>query len=52
MKFTGKGIGWLIAGALVCVSAFPGDSIGGILSTVAIGLVFIAVYLMKQREAY
>ena len=49
MKFTGKGIGWLIAGALVCVSAFPGDSIGSILSTVAIGLVFIAVYLMKQR---
>ena len=49
MKFTGKGIGWLIAGALVCVSAFPDDRVGGILSTVAIGVVFIAVYLMKQR---
>lgn len=49
MKFGTKGIGWLIAGALVCVSAFPGDSIASVLSTVAIGLTFIAVYVMKQR---
>lgn len=49
MKWNGKGIGWLIAGALICVSAFPGDDIADIMSTVMIGLVFIAIFLMKQR---
>ena len=49
MKWTGRGVGWLIAGALICVSAFPGNGIADVMSTIAIGLVFIAIFLMKQR---
>lgn len=49
MKWTGKGVGWLIAGALICVSAFPGEDIADMISTIMIGLVFIAIFLMKQR---
>ena len=49
MKLSSKGIGWLIAGALICVSAFPGNGIADVMSTIAIGLVFIAIFLMKQR---
>ena len=49
MKLSSKGIGWLIAGALVCASAFPGSGIADVMSTIMIGLVFIAVYVMKQR---
>ena len=49
MKLSSKGIGWLIAGVVICASAFPGTGIGDIMSTLMIGLVFIAVYVMKQR---
>ena len=49
MKWNGKGIGWLIAGALICVSAFPGSDMADMMSTIAIGVVFIAIFFMKQR---
>lgn len=49
MKFSTKGLGWLIAGALVCLSATASYGVADAASTIAIGLVFIAVYLMKQK---
>lgn len=49
MKWSGKGIGWLIAGLLICATAFPGNGIADVMSTIAIGLVFILIFLMKQR---
>ena len=49
MKLSSKGIGWLIAGALICASAFPGNGIADMVSTIMIGLVFIAIYFMKQK---
>ena len=49
MKLSSKGIGWLIAGALICAAAFPGDGIADMVSTIMIGLVFIAIYFLKQR---
>ena len=49
MKWSGRGIGWLIAGALICATAFPGNGIADVISTIAIGLVFIVIFLMKQR---
>lgn len=49
MKFSTKGLGWLIAGALVCLSATASYGVADAASTIAIGMVFIAVYLMKQR---
>ena len=49
MKLTGRGIGWLIAGALVCASSIETDNIPGTVGTFAIGLVFVAVYFIKQR---
>jgi hypothetical protein len=49
MKWTVRGVGWLIAGLLICASAFPGNGIADVMSTIAIGLVFIAIFLMKQR---
>ena len=48
MKFTTKGIGWLIFGALVCASATETVGVLSWLSTVALGLVFIGIYVMKQ----
>lgn len=49
MRFSTKGIGWLIFGVIVCLSSTESDDIPGIASTIALGLVFIAIYLMKQR---
>ena len=49
MKLDSKGIGWLIAGVVICASSFPGKSVGDMLSTILIGLTFIAVYAMKQK---
>ena len=49
MKFSTKGIGWLIFGALVCFSATESYDLPGIASSIALGLVFIAIYLMKQK---
>lgn len=49
MRLSGKGIGWLIAGALVCCSITETDGVAGAAGTLAIGFVLIAVYLMKQR---
>lgn len=48
MKFTSKGIGWLIFGVIVCASSTEAYGIAAKLSTIALGAVFIAVYLMKQ----
>ncbi len=48
MKLTAKGIGWLIAGLIICASATESYGIAAKLSTIALGLVFVAVYLMKQ----
>ena len=49
MKLDGKGIGWLIAGVVICASSFPGNGVGDMMSTILIGLTFIAVYAMKQK---
>ena len=48
MKLTAKGIGWLIAGLIICASATESYGIAAKLSTIALGLVFVAIYLMKQ----
>ena len=49
MKLDSKGIGWLIAGVVICASSFPGTGAGDMISTILIGLTFIAVYVMKQK---
>ena len=48
MKLTAKGIGWLIAGLIICASSTEAYGIAAKLSTIALGFVFVAVYLMKQ----
>ncbi len=48
MKFTSKGIGWLIAGGIICASSVESDSISSAIGTMLLGFVFIAIYLMKQ----
>ena len=48
MKITPKGIGWLIFGVIVCASATEAIGIISALSTLALGLVFILIYVMKQ----
>ena len=48
MKITTKGIGWLIAGLVICASSTEASGIASKLSTIALGLVFVAVYLIKQ----
>lgn len=48
MKITPKGIGWLIFGVIVCASATESFGIIPALSTIALGLVFILIYVMKQ----
>lgn len=48
MKITPKGIGWLIFGVIVCASATESIGIVSALSTIALGLVFILIYIMKQ----
>ena len=48
MKITPKGIGWLIFGVIVCASATEAYGIISALSTLALGFVFILIYVMKQ----
>lgn len=48
MKITPKGIGWLIFGVIVCASATEAYGIISALSTIALGFVFILIYVMKQ----
>ncbi len=48
MKITPKGIGWLIFGVIVCASATEAIGLISALSTIALGLVFILIYVMKQ----
>ena len=48
MKITPKGIGWLIFGVIVCASSTEAVGIISALSTIALGLVFILIYVMKQ----
>ena len=48
MKFTSKGIGWLIAGGIICAAAVGDDSLASAAGTALVGLVFIAVYFIKQ----
>jgi hypothetical protein len=48
MKLTAKGIGWLIAGLIICASSTEAYGIAAKLSTITLGFVFVAVYLMKQ----
>ena len=48
MKITPKGIGWLIFGVIVCASATESIGLIPALSTIALGLVFILIYVMKQ----
>lgn len=48
MKLTRKGIGWLIAGLIICYSATQPDDLAGTIGSFLLGLVFVAVYLMKQ----
>ena len=49
MRLSGRGIGWLIAGVFICTAATEAEDISGAVSTIAIGLVFAAIYFMKQR---
>ena len=49
MKLDSKGIGWLIAGVVICASSFPGTGVADMISTLLIGFTFIAVYVMKQK---
>lgn len=48
MKLTFKGIGWLIFGLLIIVSTFDTYGWRDKLSSMGIGVTFIAVYVMKQ----
>lgn len=48
MKFTTKGIGWLIFGVIVCASSTEAYGIAAKLSTIMLGLVFVLVYFLKQ----
>ena len=48
MKLTFKGIGWLIFGLLIIASSFETYGWADKLSTIGIGLTFVAVYVMKQ----
>lgn len=48
MRFTSKGIGWLIAGGIICAAAVGDDSLASAAGTALFGLVFIAVYFIKQ----
>ena len=49
MKLSREGIGWLIFGILVCMSSVETGDIAGTIGNLAIGLVFIAVYFIKQK---
>lgn len=51
MKFTKRGIGWLIAGVIICFAVTESDGIADAVSTLLIGFTFIAIYLMKQKFA-
>lgn len=48
MRFTSRGIGWLIAGGIICATAISSDSFASGVGTAAFGLVFVAVYFIKQ----
>ena len=48
MKWSGKSVGWLIAGGIICFSAFENSGIADMMSSIALGLVFIAIFVMKQ----
>jgi hypothetical protein len=48
MKFTTKGIGWLIFGVIVCASSTEAYGIAAKMSTIMLGLVFVLVYFLKQ----
>ena len=48
MRLGTSGIGWLIFGVLVCASSTEAYGIPAKLSTIALGLVFVATYLIKN----
>ncbi len=48
MKFSTDGSGWLIAGCIICLTATEAYGARSIISTLLFGLVFIAIYIMKQ----
>ena len=48
MSFSKEGIGWLIAGGIICASAIGSGGPADVIGTMLIGLVFVAIYLMKQ----
>ena len=48
MRFTTKGIGWLIAGGIIAASSAEASGLTAKLSTIALGLVFILIYVMRQ----
>ena len=48
MRLGTSGIGWLIFGVLVCASSTEAYGIAAKLSTIALGLVFVATYLIKN----
>ena len=48
MRFTSKGIGWLIAGAIICAVSVESDSWASAAGTLLFGLVFVSVYFIKQ----
>ena len=48
MRFTTRGIGWLIFGLVVCCSATEANGFIEKMSTIVLGLVFVAVYVIKQ----
>ena len=48
MRLTKDGIGWLIFGILVVWSCTEANSIPEALSTIALGGVFILIYVIRQ----
>ena len=48
MQFTSKGIGWLIVGGIICATAIGTDSFASAVGMLMFGLVFVAVYFIKQ----
>ena len=48
MSLGSSGIGWLIFGVLVCASSTEAEGVPAKLSTIALGLVFVATYLIKN----
>ena len=51
MRFTSRGIGWLIAGGIICATAISSDSLSDVLITLIIaGGCFFAFYRRNKSQ--